>query len=321
MGPMTFGEYLRVRSPYLFEKFSCFDFKTGMTQSVHEKLNRHFFDFLFVGGMPESVLAFHESRDFFESQQIQDSILDTYKDDFNKYSPQNDRVLMHHLFEQLPHHVGARVTFSHFSREHPSKVIKDGLSLFEQAKLCYMVKYTHGNGLPMAGEMETRKMKPLFLDHGLMSRMQKATPGQWENMEQINFINKGVMAEQFVGQHLLYIDGPTVAPQVFAWQREGRSDNAEVDFLVDHNSKIIPIEVKAGKSGSLKSLHQFCSIKNASLALRFDMNTPSHQVISPKVITAKGKAEVNIRFMSLPLYLTERCKELLAESELPQSNL
>jgi len=100
-------------------------------------------------------------------------------------------------------------------------------------------------------------------------------------------------------------------PELFYWLRERNSANAEVDFVWQSNREIIPIEVKSGKSGSLRSLHQFMYHKGGKRALRFDTNEPSNQVISHSIRTGTGSAEVEYDLISLPLYLAGETKRLL----------
>ena len=94
----------------------------------------------------------------------------------------------------------------------------------------------------------------------------------FESIDERGLVNEGGLAEQFIGQHLLH---PLQAPQLCYWIREGKSSNAEVDYVISRGNLIVPIEVKACKSGSLKSLQQFVFRKRVALAVRFDLNPPS----------------------------------------------
>ena len=89
------------------------------------------------------------------------------------------------------------------------------------------------------------------------------------------------------------------------WLREGKSANAEVDYVISQGNLILPIEVKAGKSGSLKSLHQFAFQKKAELVVRFDLNKPGIQNVQHLATNMKGTQPVQFRLLSLPLYLIE----------------
>jgi uncharacterized protein len=121
-------------------------------------------------------------------------------------------------------------------------------------------------------------------------------------MDERTLFNKGSLAEQFIGQHLIFSGGRKRTPELHYWLREERSSNAEVDFVVSFGSSVIPVEVKAGKSGTLKSLHQFALHKNARLALRFDLNPPSVQKVSTAVNTKNGSKQISFTLVSLPLY-------------------
>src|SRR5262249_18438477 len=110
---------------------------------------------------------------------------------------------------------------------------------------------------------------------------------------------------QFVGQHLVFQGpgGEGGRPQAFYWLREGRSDNAEVDFLVSHGRAVLPVEVKAGKAGTMKSLLELARSKRPKKAVGCDLNPPSRQMLK-----ADG---VRLELVSLPLYMVGRLPELV----------
>ena len=91
-------------------------------------------------------------------------------------------------------------------------------------------------------------------------------------------------------------------PELTYWQREGRSNNAKIDFAKAFYGQILPIEVKAGKSGSLRSLHQFLHQKNLTQALRIDTNMASRQKVQIKVKTGEDFKDLAFELLSLPMY-------------------
>ena len=93
--------------------------------------------------------------------------------------------------------------------------------------------------------------------------------------------------------------------------REGKSSNAELDFVVGLRGNIIPIEVKSGATGTLKSLHQFMGTKQAPLAVRFDSNLPVDEQIDTVINVNKERKNMKYRLLSLPLYLEERLNSLV----------
>ena len=125
-------------------------------------------------------------------------------------------------------------------------------------------------------------------------------------MDDRKLVHQGAVAEQFVGQHLQAMLADKPNRELNYWLREGRAANAEVDFVIGLRGNIIPIEVKSGAAGTLKSLHQFMGSKQAPLAVRFDINPPSVQQVKTVIIRNKQRRQVEYSLLSLPLYLVER---------------
>ena len=132
-----------------------------------------------------------------------------------------------------------------------------------------------------------------------------------ESLDAIKLVNEGAMAEQFIGQHLQDLLSGSPNRELTYWLREGRSSNAEVDYVAAFDGRIVPIEVKAGASGGLRSLHQFVARKGIPLAVRFDAAPPSVQTVRTDVQRDGLRTEVAYRLLSLPLYLVERLPSLL----------
>ena len=179
-----------------------------------------------------------------------------------------------------------------------------------------ITKVTHSDcgGLPLQAHLRERVFKLLFLDVGLMNAICGLG---WDALAGGNaerLVNAGAVAEQFVGQHLQHLLAERPNRELTYWLREGRSNNAEVDYVADFDGRIVPIEVKAGRTGALKSLHQFVAEKNVELAVRFDAQPPSLQMVDAGIPRRRGadrSERVRYRLLSLPLYLVERLPEIL----------
>lgn len=115
-------------------------------------------------------------------------------------------------------------------------------------------------------------------------------------------INKGQIAEQYIGQHLIYSDDMTKSSDLNYWLRENKKGNAEVDFVAVIDGHITPLEVKSGKSGTLKSLQQFIYCKQINSAIRFDLNKYSTQYVANKIKVNEKEELVNFKLISYPLY-------------------
>jgi len=200
-----------------------------------------------------------------------------------------------------------------YSRVDPAKKmvqIKKALSLLSQAKVCTKVLHTTGNGLPLGAESNEKFFKALMLDIGLISVQLGLASIKHAEAKNIFFSNKGGLAEQFVGQQLCACQTPLASPQLFYWQRTG-GRLGEIDYVVQHGNRVVPVEVKSGSAGSMKSLHQFMAEKRLNFAVRFNINQPSVENI--RVKTNQG-IPVSYRLLSLPVYLTERLKDQIEQA-------
>lgn len=176
--------------------------------------------------------------------------------------------------------------------------------------MAFAVHRTAGNGLPLGAEVDPRAFKLLHLDIGLLSAQLGPALHGAAPLEQMTWVNEGQLAEQFVGQHLLYRGSGRFAPDLHYWLREAKSSNAEVDYLVAAGGAPLPIEVKAGTGGSLKSLHVFCRTKRTTQAVRFYTGQPSVEQVAASV-PVPGTADHDFRLFSLPLYQVGQLERLL----------
>ncbi|MCI5123701.1 MAG: DUF4143 domain-containing protein, partial [Candidatus Electrothrix sp. AR5] len=127
------------------------------------------------------------------------------------------------------------------------------------------------------------------------------------HVDDVSLVNAGSLCEQFVGQHLLYARPPYEEPELFYWMREQRQASSEVDYVLSVGSRIFPVEVKAGKTGTLKSLQVFLQKKERSLGIRFNADLPSLHEATFSLSKTSGM----FRLLSLPLYLVEELPRLI----------
>ena len=121
---------------------------------------------------------------------------------------------------------------------------------------------------------------------------------QLSSLDDVELVNKGAVAEQLVGQHLFFSKGCFEEPRLNYWLREGGKNNAEVDFVIDRDAAVLPVEVKAGSTGSLKALRQMMVDKRLKRAVRFDAGRFSRQ----EVRTSDGSA---YELVTLPIYAVQ----------------
>ncbi len=310
LGPMTFREFLTAVEPGLPPYLSEFQINQTIPLTAHQKLIKRQREYLFVGGMPEAVHAFVEENALTQVTAIHRSIAETYQDDFSKYAKQKNLALMQKVFRQIPRIIGQKVKYSNISKEDKSREVKAVIDLLVKARVCHQSFHSHCSGVPLMADINENVYKLLFMDVGMAAYI---TGLDWIALQALDgqaLVNEGKLAEQFVGQHLL---NPFEPPRLTYWLREVKSANAEVDYVTASGNQVLPIEVKAGKSGTLKSLQQFALNKNAGLCVRFDLNPPGIQEITHAVLTEAGSVPVSYTLLSLPLYLVEELPRILDE--------
>lgn len=302
MGPMSFREFLEAVEPPLCRYLDEVSPTVKLPESAHLKLLQRQRQYLFVGGMPEAVLALTETGSLEEATAVHRRIVSTYEDDFAKYAKQRELALLQHVFRQIPRQVGQKVKYVNLSREERARDVRGALDLLVKARVCSRVCASSCAGVPLQADTDDTICKLLFLDIGLMNHLCGVDWLALSRLDDKRLVNEGAMAEQFIGQHLAYTSAGTEAPQVAYWLREGRAANAEVDYVVSRGPEIFPVEVKAGSAGSLRSLHQFAAQKKTRVAIRFDLNPPSRQQVEHALSPAHGPAQVQFDLISLPLY-------------------
>lgn len=315
LGPMTFKEFLTAIEPELVYYLSTFQIDQTIPKAAHHKLIRRQREFLFVGGMPEAVYAFREEGTLLEVTPVHRAIAETYQDDFSKYAKQKDLVLMQKVFRQIPRIIGRKVKYSNVSREDKSRNVKKTIDLLANARVCHLVFHSHCSGIPLFSDINENTYKMLFMDVGMAAYLSGLDWIALQNLDGSSLVNEGRLAEQFVGQHLL---NPLEQPRLTYWLRESKSANAEVDYVIASGNRIVPVEVKAGKSGALKSLQQFVLKKKSALAARFDLNPPGIQDVTHTARTGSGSQPVSYTLLSLPLYMVEELPRILDALRLNQ---
>jgi len=311
LGPMTIEEFLLALDQRRLVSFlSGINLHESIPESIHQKLLYFLKLFWIVGGMPAAVAAYRDSKSFQYPNREHGIILQTYEDDFSKYRKRIYPQRIRKVFHRIPALVGKKLKYVSLDSDERSKDLADTLDLLEMARVIYRVHHSAGNGVPLGAEMKAKDFKPLFLDTGLMTRSLGLNLSTLQDVKELTLVNNGAVAEQFIGQHLLYQNLSYEKPELFYWNREKKNSSAEVDYLLSIDNKVIPVEVKAGASGSLKSLQVFLAEKRAPIALRFNSMTPSLMELTVKI---KGTPGHPYLFLSLPHYLVWQAKRLLKE--------
>jgi hypothetical protein len=270
--PFSFNDFLSACNETLLLKAkqgASIDFP--LQEAIHQRLLTYFKRFLILGGMPEVVAGYVQGSNLSECQQILDDLIISLKADFSKYRKKIPMLRISEVFESAVHQVGNKFKYSGVVSEANHKQIKEALDLLIMAGLVIPVTHTSANGIPLGAESDFKKRKILIFDTGVFQRLSGLNIRDVLFEESFDPVNKGNIAELFVGLELLKAASCYHYRDLYYWHREALNSNAEVDYLIQKDLEIIPIEVKSGTKGSMQSLHLFLKEKGISYGIRFSL--------------------------------------------------
>jgi hypothetical protein len=306
---MSFEEFLlAIGQDKLCDFLASYELKDELPQILHERLWEYFREYVFIGGLPAAVSNWQQNHSFLDINEIHQNLLITYRDDFNKYAKSIPHERLEEVFKAIPKSLGHKFKYSSINKDIRSELLKNALNLLCKAKVCNKVYACSGNGIPFEAEIKKNVFKVFFLDVGLVSAACGLTLSEKMKFDELRLLNEGGIAEQTVGQLLRTTFPYFIEPKLYYWINEKTGTEAEIDYLVQHNMTIIPIEVKSGSTGTLRSLHSFMKIKNLKLAIRINSDYPIITTINTKDQTGET---INYQLLSLPLYLTEQIHRLI----------
>lgn len=248
MYPMTFTEFLAANNKQILVDLLKQTPKE-IPESVENILSEQLQLYFIIGGMPECVKYYIDTQDFIGIKEIQNNLLYTYEQDFKKYKPSINTDCLQDIIENITKLISNQIIYTKLSDRFTIPTIKKGVDLLKTARLINIVPNVSISGLPLTPS--GKQFKTFFLDIGLLIRKRQIEYASLYTKRQLTSAFEGVLAEQFVAQQIL----AQADDHFFYWARTEPGANSEVDFVVVRKGQIIPVEVKAGGSGSLKSLH------------------------------------------------------------------
>lgn len=302
MHPMSFSEYLlaadETQAYALLQEIPC-------PQYAHEKLLALFHEYTLVGGMPEAVTAFLNDKDIMACNAVYHNLLLAYMDDVEKYAHNRTMAnVIRHAIEHAPLESGARIRFQGFGNSnYKSREMGEALRTLEKAMIIKLNYPTTQTTVP--AEVNHKKSPKLqFLDTGLINYAANLQHYYFK-LTDLNALYTGRIIENIVGQELL-ATSKSIREQLKFWVREKAQSNAEVDYVIPFNQYLIPVEVKSGKTGTLKSLIQYMESTNHSTAIRLYAG----HIQTDSLTTPSGKA---FTLLSLPYYAVCKLDDYLAQ--------
>jgi predicted AAA+ superfamily ATPase len=291
--PLSFEEFLEANNDTILkEQLASFTLESPPPTAIHQHLISKINEYFIIGGMPSPIVTFLKTKSLLEVKYVQKALLDSFEADFGKYAKQIQHKNLKKIFSEAPRLLGSHVKYSRIDPElpNPSREMKHALELLKLAGLVYFISATSAGDIPLLAGLKDSIFKLIFLDIGLVE--------QSLNIEPYNTgLMTGPLAEQFVGQELLATSDPMLDTKMFFWTRPNGS--AEVDYLLEHNGTIYPIEVKPGKTGTLKSLQIFMEEKQSPIGIKISQDNLHFSK--------------NNKILSVPFYLTSHLKRLIKD--------
>lgn len=309
LGPMTFSEFLLASGKKSWVNFlNNYQLNDDFPNSLHAELTHMLQLYFCLGGMPKVIDTYIKSNSLKESDIIKGSIIETYIDDFAKYGKRINHQRLLQVFHAVPRLVGEKIRYVKISRDDAPRELSKALHLLELARVLTRVTHSPSRGIPLDADIKRNIFKLLVLDVGLLIYQCGLSLADIQDIEKLTYVNNGALAEQLVGQHLLYRKDLYRTPVLHYWSREKATSNAEIDYVIDIGAQILPIEVKAGTTGSLRSLNKFVYERQLPIGLRLNMNTPSIVNSCGKLTTGE---KYSYQLVSLPLYMVEQTERII----------
>lgn len=296
MYPVTFMEYLEAQNPPLAEKLSQLDVLEG--SSLHDLLLETFNAYAFVGGMPEALSVYGETGAYSAVREIYDSVYMGYIEDVEKYSNLAKAKYLTHAIDRAPLYAGERITYEKFAESSfRSREMKEAFDVLERALIVYRARPSVSTHLPVIEKLR-KAPKLFFLDVGLVNY--RIGFKEFFSKRSLDNVYQGKISEQIAAQEI--VAQAFRPPSLRFWIRE--KGVAETDFLYPFKDMVIPIEVKSGKTGKLKSLFLFMEKSHHPYAIR----VYSGKSRIDRIKLASGK---KCYLYSIPYYLLSKLDDVI----------
>lgn len=290
--PVSFHEFLLATG----EKTAAAELlRVPVKDYTHEKLMHLFHTYLLIGGMPEVIRHYAENKNLLALQNIYESLIYSYREDVEKYGRNNNQVaIIRHAISAGFTEAGNRIKFHGFGNsQYGSREVKEAMQTLEKVMLLHLVYPTTHTSIPITADLK-KSPRLQVLDTGMLNYF-AGLQKELISTSAIDSVYKGKIAEHIVGQEIL-ASKYNALNELHFWVREKSNSVAEVDFVIARNGLIIPVEVKSGATGTLRSLHAFMDAAPHNIAVR----VYGGPLKTDTVHTLQGK---QYTLLNLPYYL------------------
>jgi uncharacterized protein len=307
--PFSFFEFLAAtgRATLRDEAQEAARARAPLARPLHDEALARLGDYLLVGGMPEAVVRWRGGGGAAAVREVHEDLLTSFAEDIPKYGRMTDPGPIEAAFAHAATHYGRRFSYENFAPGYRSHPMKRALHKLEGARVVRRVWPTDALRPPLETKAKSSP-RLLPLDVGLGLGLGRSGVDALDPAQRSRWLD-GPAAEVLVGNQLLCATDAR-SRELFFWVRQVSKAQAETDYLVPSGEHLIPIEVKSGSSGSMKSMHQFLWRSGAPLGVRLYAGPWRDDQLTVRM----PDGELGYRLLSLPLYLAEMVDELVRAS-------
>ena len=248
--PLSFEEFLEANNAEKFVELLN-DIHSVNLKVFKNKYINYLKQYYYVGGMPEVVSTFVKTHDYKQVREVQKTILAAYKEDFSKHIPTNTKLKIDLLWDSIPSQLiqeSKKFVYKKIKQGSRAKDFDEALAWLMDCGLAYKINRATKPALPLKAYEDTSSFKLFILDVGLLSALSFLPARTLIEGDKIFTEFHGALAEQFVLQQLKTLDDIFIAYWI------SKSNIAEIDFLIQFDGNVIPVEVKATTNLQAKSL-------------------------------------------------------------------
>lgn len=269
MYPFSFEEYLwATGNEAMSIMINASSPDKPLPMPIHEQALRLLRVFMVIGGMPAVVARYCEDGNLLECQHILSELVLSFRDDFAKYRTRVPSSRIDLTFRSVAEQGLGKFVYNRVDADASTAQIKTAVETLILAGLVYPVTHSSANGIPLGAEINEKYRRMILLDTGLLQRILNLDLSEILSSDDIQVVNRGAIAETFVGTELVKSASCYSTYPLYCWHREKAGSNAEVDYVVQLGTRIFPIEVKSGAKGSMQSMRLFMEAKGIDKGIR-----------------------------------------------------
>jgi uncharacterized protein len=301
MYPVSFLEFLAALGKKAFVQQILQGKPGAYSPAVHAELLDIMGRYLAVGGMPEAINKWVNTGNINECLKVHQDVIDTYRQDFGKYAKSSQIDHVARVFVSIAHQLGGKFKYTVIDGDYRKRELEPAFNLLRTASITHAIYHTAAQGIPLGAQMDPQFYKAILMDIAVTQKVLGLEVGSWIVEPLQAFTNKGALVEAFVGQELLAYSDLYQKAQLYYWQRMAKNSTAEVDYLLQDQEAIIPIEVKSGQGTTLRSLNMFLETHaRAPYGVRFStQNYSMHERVHSYPLYAVAQIAVRDKEMVL----------------------